>query len=214
MTNSHNKSLSNTSNGKSTERFFHNNSPHQAAGHQQQQQQYQQMNNNKSRCGRLQKSPTSKYFNSISAASNPIPINRGGHHFTNNHHRYDLNSHHNSSYHHHAGGHSQHNNNNHSRSHNSFFMSAAIANNTNNNSHQHHTRSSPGGSCSPPNFSHFAGSKCYDAPTADTLPQPPRHWTKTTPAIGVMQTCAQASAKSKRFDDFSHNLRMILNVQA
>ncbi|KFB42372.1 AGAP013026-PA-like protein [Anopheles sinensis] len=30
---------------------------------------------------------------------------------------------------------------------------------------------------SPPNFSHFAGSKCYDAPAPTALPKPPVHWT-------------------------------------
>lgn len=199
MTNSHNKSSGDSQNGKSSERFFQSNSPPQAGQqqfYQNNSQQYQQMNN-KSRSSRVQKSPTSKYFNSISAASNPIPINRGHHQhqqFNNsNHNRYDLNSHH----------HNSTNHGSHSRSHNSFFMKNMS------------TRSSPGGSCSPPNFSHFAGSKCYDAPTADNLPQPPSHWTKTSLSLlnASAKSCA-AQVNEKCFDDYSMNLKMILNVQA
>lgn len=60
---------------------------------------------------------------------------------------------------------------------------------------------------SPPNFSHFASSKCYDAPAPTALPKPPRHWT----------SCAAEAASengSKKFDIFSNNLKSILNVQA
>jgi hypothetical protein len=65
---------------------------------------------------------------------------------------------------------------------------------------------SNGISCSPPNFSHFASSKCYDAPAPTALPKPPRHWT----------SCATEAALTinKRNDVFSHNLKSILNVQA
>ncbi|XP_063696254.1 proline-rich nuclear receptor coactivator 2 B-like [Culicoides brevitarsis] len=59
---------------------------------------------------------------------------------------------------------------------------------------------------SPPNFSHFASSKCYDAPLPTSLPKPPTHWT----------SCSQEAHKqgAKKFDIFSHNLKSILNVQA
>lgn len=68
--------------------------------------------------------------------------------------------------------------------------------------------SSPFGNAasSPPNFSHFASSKCYDAPLPTSLPKPPHHWT----------SCSQEANKqgAKKFDIFSHNLKSILNVQA
>lgn len=60
---------------------------------------------------------------------------------------------------------------------------------------------------SPPNFSHFAGSKCYDAPAPHALPKPPSHWTSCASEMNAMD-------KSKRLDIFSHNLKSILNVQA
>lgn len=60
---------------------------------------------------------------------------------------------------------------------------------------------------SPPNFSHFAGSKCYDAPAPHALPKPPSHWTTCASEVSALD-------KSKRLDIFSHNLKSILNVQA
>jgi hypothetical protein len=32
------------------------------------------------------------------------------------------------------------------------------------------------GSCSPPNFSFFAASKCFESPSAQSLPKPPSSW--------------------------------------
>lgn len=62
---------------------------------------------------------------------------------------------------------------------------------------------------SPPNFSHFAGSKCYDAPAPTALPKPPFEWVRN------FKSCAtETSHKSKRYDTYSQNLKMILNVQA
>lgn len=84
------------------------------------------------------------------------------------------------------------------------------------NYHHHHMqqhRSSPGGSnasatsssaSSPPNITLFAGSKCYDAPAPTALPRPPRHWTSS---CGIM-------AAKKSTDEYSHNLKLLLNVQA
>jgi hypothetical protein len=93
---------------------------------------------------------------------------------------------------------------------------------------QTNNRSSPGGFCyssspssnnyynngnggitvshSPPNFSYYAGSKCYDSPAPTALPRPPTHWTLT---------CAQSAAQyNNKHDDFSHNLKIMLNVKA
>lgn len=39
-------------------------------------------------------------------------------------------------------------------------------------------------SSSPPNLSHFAGSKCYDAPAPTALPRPPLHWTTSGTSSG------------------------------
>jgi hypothetical protein len=94
-----------------------------------------------------------------------------------------------------------------------------------NNRHQNNYRSSPGGfsyssspsnssyggaggltvSSSPPNFSYYAGSKCYDAPAPTALPRPPTHWTLS---------CAQVAAQFNKPDDYSQNLKMMLNVKA
>ena len=59
---------------------------------------------------------------------------------------------------------------------------------------QQHHRSSPTGvaavqaqlSSSPPNLSHFAGSKCYDAPAPTALPKPPLHWTGSSSQDVIM----------------------------
>lgn len=64
-------------------------------------------------------------------------------------------------------------------------------------------------SSSPPNFSHFAGSKCYEAPAPTALPRPPDHWKlpmgSTTPA----KPCGMSDG-----DIFSHNLKVLLNIKA
>lgn len=109
---------------------------------------------------------------------------------------------------------------------------------------------SPAGvSTSPPNL-HFAGSKYFDAPSPNSLPRPPTHW--TSPSDILMVTTANSTAPfnmqqmpmlttSKRrlftndnakkmgtvgggsmscngfgtgSDIFSHNLKLILNVEA
>lgn len=57
----------------------------------------------------------------------------------------------------------------------------------------------------PPNLSYYAGSACFDAPAPTALPQPPRHW---------KMNCAQSAAHFGKNDDFSHNLKMVLNVKA
>lgn len=47
---------------------------------------------------------------------------------------------------------------------------AGLTNNGNNNSKR------LSGSCSPPNFSFFAASKCFESPSAQSLPKPPTSW--------------------------------------
>ncbi|XP_059612895.1 proline-rich nuclear receptor coactivator 2-like [Phlebotomus argentipes] len=78
-------------------------------------------------------------------------------------------------------------------------------------------------SSSPPNLSHFAGSKCYEAPAPTALPRPPDHW-KVPPAKGLprkVTTIATSPSKScggvlsdAKSDIFSHNLKMLLNIKA
>uniref|UniRef100_A0A336N1R7 CSON004826 protein n=2 Tax=Culicoides sonorensis TaxID=179676 RepID=A0A336N1R7_CULSO len=50
---------------------------------------------------------------------------------------------------------------------------------------------------SPPNFSHFASSKCYDAPLPTSLPKPPHHWTSCS------QEANKQGAKSSKFKKYN-----------
>lgn len=61
------------------------------------------------------------------------------------------------------------------------------------------------GSCSPPNPSFFAGSKCFDAPKADQLPKPPMHW--TFGAFGA-KSCASELAASNSVQQKIHMIPM------
>lgn len=91
---------------------------------------------------------------------------------------------------------------------------------------------SPAGvSTTTPNL-HFAGSKYFDAPSPNALPRPPCHWTLQNGANSVesatskrrlfanetYQKCslvaAEAASKNLCSDIFSHNLKLLLNVQA
>ncbi|XP_055640271.1 uncharacterized protein LOC129777806 [Toxorhynchites rutilus septentrionalis] len=233
MTNSHNRA---DKSGGNVERNFNNHSPQQLGGSNGKRNNFA-TNNSSGNGARVQKSPSSNYFRSISTFNTVViskstsPVSsKGG----NNHQ--------------HAGSPNR-------RCH-SF-----------NNSSTTHQRSSPGGvsfntshgmytgtlSGSPPNFSHFAGSKCYDAPAPTALPKPPVHWTspiqssassvestsdssgttnvkptistsivnKKVSAISFAKaksstkpamSCATSVAKANV--DFTHNLKMILNVQA
>lgn len=97
---------------------------------------------------------------------------------------------------------------------------------------------SPAGvSTTTPNL-HFAGSKYFDAPSPNALPRPPGHWTTsqigggvpvesatskrrlfTNDAFAQQQTkcsliAAEAATKNLCSDIFSHNLKLLLNVQA
>jgi len=77
--------------------------------------------------------------------------------------------------------------------------------NNSNYSSQHSGASTPsrGSPC-------FAGSKCFEPPTPDSLPKPPTSWTPTKPAkkqlnFGGSKSDAEAA---------NQHLRMLLNVQA
>jgi hypothetical protein len=50
-------------------------------------------------------------------------------------------------------------------------QSSNVAGHTNNSSSKRLS-----GSCSPPNFSFFAASKCFESPSAQSLPKPPTSW--------------------------------------
>lgn len=85
-----------------------------------------------------------------------------------------------------------------------------------------------------PTITHFAGSKCFDAPAPTALPKPPQHWTATggggcpipmaTEPSGLRsQVPSQTSqiysviksARRALTDDFgTHNLKLLLNVQS
>ncbi|XP_017058379.1 uncharacterized protein LOC108099391 [Drosophila ficusphila] len=77
----------------------------------------------------------------------------------------------------------------------------------------------------PTALTHFAGSKCFDAPAPTALPKPPQHWTLsrsegklplTMPSMPKFQVPMQ-TGRSKRnlLDDFdTHNLKLLLNVQS
>lgn len=95
----------------------------------------------------------------------------------------------------------------------------------------------------PTNLTHFAGSKCFDAPAPTALPKPPQHWTmaggNSTGAISGTKLKEAAVAghgllalpsggcgarggafgmnswKRNLLDDFdTHNLKLLLNVQS
>jgi len=76
---------------------------------------------------------------------------------------------------------------------------------TNNSNYQQYTSHS--GASTPSRGSPcFAGSKCFEPPTPDSLPKPPTSWTPTKPA-----------KKQLNFGDTeaaNQHLRMLLNVQA
>ncbi|BFF89452.1 uncharacterized protein DMAD_08210 [Drosophila madeirensis] len=88
----------------------------------------------------------------------------------------------------------------------------------------------------PTALTHFAGSKCFDAPAPTALPKPPQHWTlckseeklasSAGPALqSLMRTGGEylssprfhlggKSSKRNLLDDFdTHNLKLLLNVQ-
>lgn len=96
------------------------------------------------------------------------------------------------------------------------------------------------GSCSPPNFSFFAASKCFESPSAQSLPKPPTSWFSegkkgSGKAPGKSQrvrkslnlsvdnastSCAAEYAKEQNNslissnDHYTQNLKLLLNVSA
>lgn len=168
MTNSHNR---NSRNGSYAERFFNNHSPQQLNGSG-----GKRNNATNNNGGRTPKSPSSTYFRSISI-SNAIPIVQ--------------------------------------QSTSPVSSKSGTYHNSTSPGGRHHSfngqRSSPGGggllnySCgsypgsvsgSPPNFSHFAGSKCYDAPAPTALPKPPVHWTSPVSSNVAISSALKTSKSS------------------
>lgn len=100
------------------------------------------------------------------------------------------------------------------------------------------------GSCSPPNFSFFAASKCFESPSPQSLPKPPTSWFDegVKPKIGSnkgsgksqrvrkslnltadnsVMSCAMQLAKQQQSfqainnnDHYTQNLKLLLNVSA
>lgn len=78
----------------------------------------------------------------------------------------------------------------------------------------------------PTALTHFAGSKCFDAPAPTALPKPPQHWTlsksEEKPArpmaamsLPKFQMPMVRSSKRNLLDEFdTHNLKLLLNVQS
>lgn len=172
MTNSHNKS---GKNGNQTERYFNNHSPQQCSGSG---KRNNSASNNSSSGGRGPKSPSSTYFKSIST-SNAIPIVKSSSSPVS------------------SKGSNYYGTNSPSGRPHSFNVNVS------------YQRSSPGGGgnfnnsvgcvsgSSPPNFSHFAGSKCYDAPAPTALPKPPVHWTSSTTSINMVTSALNISSSTR-----------------
>ncbi|XP_058455695.1 proline-rich nuclear receptor coactivator 2 [Malaya genurostris] len=173
MTNSHNRS---GRNGNNAERYFINHSPQQWTGGSGKRN--NATGNNGGSGNRGQKSPSSTYFRSIST-SNAIPIVKStspiGSKSTNH---YSTSS---------PSGRS------HSFNFNAGYQRSSPGGNSFNASLGSYPGTLPG---SPPNFSHFAGSKCYDAPAPTALPKPPVHWTSSSAAPSI-STVASALNTSK-----------------
>lgn len=161
MTNTHNR---NGKNGSYAERYFNNHSPQQLNGGGSGKRN-NSANSNGGNGGRGQKSPSSTYFRSIST-SNAIPIvqqstspvgSKGGNYYSS------------------SSPSGRHHSFNGQRS--SPGGGGGGSGGSFNTSSGSYPGTLPG---SPPNFSHFAGSKCYDAPAPTALPKPPVHWTSSS----------------------------------
>lgn len=118
-------------------------------------------------------------------------------------------------------------------------QSSNVANVNNNNNSKRLS-----GSCSPPNFSYFAASKCFESPSAQSLPKPPNSWfdeglkksggykaekgksqrVRKSLNLSVessITSCAVEFAKQQNSfasftsnDHYTQNLKLLLNVSA
>jgi hypothetical protein len=97
------------------------------------------------------------------------------------------------------------------------------------------------GSCSPPNFSYFAASKCFESPSPQSLPKPPTSWfdaggkksgsykasapksQRARKSLNLIVdnsslSCAAEYAKQQTSftsnDHYTQNLKLLLNVSA
>lgn len=116
-------------------------------------------------------------------------------------------------------------------------QSSNVAGLTNNNNNKQHLS----GSCSPPNFSYFAASKCFESPSPQSLPKPPTSWfdaggkksgsykasapksqrarkSLNLTADNSGMSCAAEYAKQQNSftsnDHYTQNLKLLLNVSA
>lgn len=97
------------------------------------------------------------------------------------------------------------------------------------------------GSCSPPNFTYFAASKCFESPSPQSLPKPPTSWfseggkktgnfkasaksqrarkSLNLSAEATSTSCAVEYAKQQNSfasinDHYTQNLKLLLNLSA
>jgi hypothetical protein len=65
---------------------------------------------------------------------------------------------------------------NNNRNHSSGLSSSSLSNPISGSTNITNNNKRLSGSCSPPNFSYFAGSKCFESPSPQSLPKPPTSW--------------------------------------
>lgn len=65
---------------------------------------------------------------------------------------------------------------NNNRNHPSGLSSSSLSNPISGSTNITNNTKRLSGSCSPPNFSYFAGSKCFESPSPQSLPKPPTSW--------------------------------------
>jgi hypothetical protein len=85
--------------------------------------------------------------------------------------------------------------------------------------HSYHSSGGSGSSTPSRGSPCFAGSKCFEPPTPDSLPKPPTSWTPTKPLISKKQLfndvpSSVGNAEENSNETANQCLRMLLNVQA